>query len=382
MKITKTLLDPFTELANTGKLTGVLLILATTASLIITNTQAGYQYLDIWHFSFGPKFFFEPLELWINDGLMAVFFFLVGLEIKRELLKGQLSDRKRALLPAVAAAGGMLMPALIFASMNFQSSFMRGWAIPTATDIAFSLGILSLFGNRVPLSLKVFLTALAIIDDLGAVVIIAFFYSSEINFMCLLLGAACLAAIYVLNRFKFHRFIFYLPLGMLLWFFIFESGVHATIAGVLFAFMIPLPMIERLEHNLHKPVNYFIMPLFALANTAIVLHTDNLAQLFSTLSFGIVAGLLIGKPLGIYFFSWLAVKMKWGSLPDHIGHKHLLGIGCAAGIGFTMSIFIAGLSFADAIELDDAKLSVLAGSLLSAIAAWIILAGRNKKIQS
>ncbi|MBS1656832.1 MAG: Na+/H+ antiporter NhaA [Bacteroidetes bacterium] len=373
MLLRKTILNPIQELARDGRLTGILLLLMTALSLTLSNSPLGHQYLEFWHIEFGPHFFHESIVHWINDGLMAIFFFLVGMEIKRELLIGQLSDRKKALLPALAAAGGMLMPALIYVMFNINSSYLEGWAIPTATDIAFSLGVLSLVGKKVPMPLKVFLTALAIIDDLGAVLIIAIFYTSELHFTYLFLAALCFGILLLMNRMKVNHFIFYLPLGLLLWFFVFESGVHATVAGVLFAMSMPITLIEKLEHALHRPVNFGIMPVFALANTAIMLPTENLAALISPLSGGILFGLLFGKPIGIFIASFLAVKYNLAKRPSMVSWTQVFGVACTAGIGFTMSIFIAGLSFNDVFLLDEAKLSVLSGSILAALAGLLIL---------
>jgi NhaA family Na+:H+ antiporter len=373
MILRRTVFNPIQALANDGRLTGVLLIMMTAISLMLSNSPAGSRYLEFWHIEFGPAFFHESLLYWINDGLMAVFFFLVGLEIKRELLIGQLSDRRRALLPAVAAAGGMLFPALIYLSLNLHTAYHHGWAIPTATDIAFSLGVISLVGKKAPMPLKVFLTALAIIDDLGAVIIIATFYTSGLHLSYLLLSIGILVVLLLMNRYGVQRFIWYLPAGLLLWFCVFESGIHATVAGVLFALTIPLPMIERLEHLLHRPVNFGIMPIFALANTAIVLPLDNLSALISPLSGGIVLGLVVGKPAGIFLASYFSVKYHLARRPAEVNWVQVLGAACAAGIGFTMSIFIASLSFTDPVLLDAAKISVLAGSLVSAVTGLLIL---------
>lgn len=373
----KKILSPLIVLAENGKLTGLLLIIATVFSLAVSNSAWGSQYLAIWKITLGPSFFRESLLYWINDGLMAIFFFLVGLEIKRELLVGELSTRKQALLPVMAALGGMLFPALIFVGLNFGKETISGWAIPTATDIAFSLGVLSLLGSRVPFRLKIFLTALAIIDDLGAVLVIAFFYTEELHFNFLLLSAACLVLLLGLARMKLRWFIFYLPLGLLLWFFVFESGVHATIAGVVFAFTIPLQLIERLEHGLHRPVNFFIMPVFALANTAIALPAFSLSGFFTPLSLGIILGLVAGKSAGITAACRLAEKLKWAQLPPGVTWKQILGVAFTAGIGFTMSIFIASLSFSTVTELNWAKLSVLAGSTISALCGLMILSAKQ-----
>jgi Na+:H+ antiporter, NhaA family len=372
----KRLQNPIRSLADSGKLGGILLILATIISLLLSNTNYKVSYTGFWE----SHFFVNGLEFsvlhCVNDGLMVVFFFLVGMEIKRELLIGELADKKKAMLPIVAAIGGMLFPGLIYALLNINDKqLLHGWAIPTATDIAFSLGVLSMLGNRVPFALKVFLTALAIIDDLGAIIVIAFFYTAAENFhpTYLLAAFGILTALFLLGRKKIFNGYLWLLSGVVIWFCILSSGVHATVAGVLVALTIPLEKIKTFEHALHKPVNYLILPLFALANTAITLSGENSSGIFEPVGLGIIIGLFIGKPLGISLLSYIAVKQNWCTLPYKINFKLIFGAGLIAGIGFTMSVFIATLSFSHALHLDIAKIAIIIGSLASGIAGAIYL---------
>ncbi|WP_078062957.1 Na+/H+ antiporter NhaA [Solirubrum puertoriconensis] len=368
------IISPIRELSESGKLAGLLLLLATVVSLVLSNTTAGPGYLAFWetHVGYGPLD--KSVSHWINDGLMAIFFFLVGLEIKREVLYGELAEPRQALLPALAAIGGVLFPAIIHLAFTRGTPAASGWAIPTATDIAFSLGILSLLGDRVPFGLRVFLTALAIIDDLLAVIIIAAFYTSGIHTGFLLGAVAIFAVLVMLNRFKVKPLGVYMLLGLGLWFCVLKSGVHATIAGVLLALSIPTDRLEDLEHALQKPVNYLILPLFALCNTAIVLSADIVPELFSGLALGVGLGLLVGKPLGIVGVTWLVVRMGQGQLPTNVDWRRFIGLGFTAGIGFTMAIFIATLSYQNPAAVDLAKLAVLIGSAVSAIIGMTILA--------
>lgn len=377
----KPLLNPIAEMSRKGQLTGILLMTATVFSLAMSNSSLRESYLHLWHISIGAAGYQASISHWINDGLMAIFFFMVGLEIRREVVNGELADIRQSLLPVAAAAGGMAMPALLFLLFNLQNGELLGWAVPTATDIAFSLGVLSLMGKRVPFALKVFLTALAIIDDLGAVLVIAVFYTGTIHFDQLLYGIMIFAVLLTIQRFKVRHLLFYLLPGILLWWFILHSGVHATVAGVLLAFCVPMQTVETLEHALQKPVNYLILPLFALANTAIAFPAAGIAVLFNSLGLGIITGLFLGKPLGIMLAAWLAVKAGWAQLPKMVSWKKLLAAGCAAGIGFTMSIFIATLAFEDTDTLDGAKLAILVGSLLSGLAGvWLL--SRDKEIDA
>lgn len=374
MSLTKKLLNPINELAENGKLTGILLIGATIFSLSLSNSDFNSAYLKLWDTEIGFSFLHKSILHWINDGLMAVFFLLVGLEIKRELMVGELSSRKQAILPLFAALGGILAPALIYFAFNKQHpEVISGWAIPTATDIAFSLGILSLLGNRVPFSLKVFLMALAIIDDLGAILIIATFYTQGVNGTMLLLALALFLVLIGMNWLNVKYTNVYLFVGFFLWYFILKSGIHSTIAGVLIALTIPSVSAEKLEHSLQRTVNFLILPLFALANTAMPLSIDYIPEIGSTLSLGILLGLFIGKPLGITLAAWVVVKLKQAVLPEGIKWVHVIGLGVTAGIGFTMSIFISALSFEDDRTLMISKLAILLGSLLSAVVGIIIL---------
>lgn len=374
-------IHPVREMAERGQLTGVLLILSTIVSMWLSNSSLSEDYLHLWHLKIGIPAFSLSLHHWINDGLMVILFFMVGLEIRRELVQGELTEIRKSLLPILAAFGGMAVPALVFVAINFQSGNLQGWAIPTATDIAFSLGVLSLMGNKVPFSLKIFLTALAIIDDLGAVLVIAIFYTEDIQLIQLSLAAATFALLLLLNRLKIRGLIFYLLPGMVLWWFILHSGVHATIAGVLLAFCIPMAQVETAEHALQKPVNYIIMPLFALANTAIMIPAGGIAVLWQPVGIGIIAGLLLGKPLGIVLMSWMAVKAGWAQLPALVSWRKLLAAGCMAGIGFTMSLFIASLSFELPEILDSAKLAILAGSLASGLTGAYLLLTDKLRVQ-
>ncbi|MCC2546715.1 Na+/H+ antiporter NhaA [Hymenobacter sp. BT175] len=364
---------PIRELSESGKLSGLLLLLATAVSLLVSNSAWGGSYLHFWetHLGWGPLE--KTMAHWVDDGLMVVFFFLVGLEIKREVLYGELADVRHALLPVLAAVGGVAVPAGIYLLFNAGTPTSHGWATPTATDIAFSLGILSLLGDKVPFGLRVFLTALAIIDDLLAVVIIALFYTAELHTSYLLGAAGIFGALVVLNRLKVSWLPLYFLLGLGLWFCVLKSGVHATIAGVLLALTIPTASIEQLEGALHKPINYLILPVFALANTAIVLSAGTFGELLSPLGIGIGLGLLLGKPLGIFGATWLAVKAGISTLPERVTWFKLLGLGFTAGIGFTMAIFIANLSFTEPARVDLAKLAVIIGSLLAALVGLLVL---------
>lgn len=315
----------------------------------------------------------------VNDGLMAIFFFLVGLEIKRELLVGELASVKKSLLPVIAAIGGMAVPAFIFWLWCGGTPYSKGWGIPMATDIAFSLGVLSLLGRKAPLPLRIFLTALAIIDDLGGILTIAIFYAAEIKLNYLFLSAGLLFVLALMNLLKVRRYFVYLLFGLFLWYFVFNSGVHATIAGVLLAFVIPLHKIEELEHALHDPVNFIIMPVFALANTAIVLPDNFALVLSSIVHHGILTGLVIGKPIGIFLFGFLAVKLGIGSLPEGVTWKQFLGMGMIAGIGFTISIFMSTLAFGQPEIQIIAKVAIMSASLVAAVLGFFYLRLLSRK---
>jgi len=329
----------------------------------------------------------KPLLLWINDGLMAVFFFLIGLEVKREVLVGQLSTRAQVILPGVAALGGMVAPAVLYVLINAGDPIaLNGWAIPAATDIAFALGILALLGSRVPSSLKIFLLALAIMDDLGAIVIIALFYSGDLSNTMLILAAICLVVLVALNRLRVEKIAPYLWVGVFLWIFVLKSGVHATLAGVALAFVIPMQSrkdpeyspLEHIEHALHPWVNFLILPVFAFANAGISLTDMEIGDLFQPVPLGIMLGLVVGKLVGVYGFSMAAIKMGLAELPEKATSRHLLGVAVLCGIGFTMSLFIGGLAFehtgGDAVSyLTTHRLGILSGSLIAGIAGYVIL---------
>lgn len=373
----------FVEFFESEQTSGIILILCTITSIFIANSYFGKGFLDFWHTKVG----FEvsgialkySIEHWINDGLMAVFFLLIGLEIERELYIGELSDLKNATLPIFAAIGGMATPALLHFLFNRGIETQAGVGIPMATDIAFALGVLALLGSRVPVSLKIFLTALAIIDDLGAIVIIALFYVGDFSLLYLGLSLGILAGLFILNRLGVHSLPFYLIPGIIMWYFMLKSGIHATIAGVLLAFVIPFAGGDekspsyKLQHFLHKPVAFIIMPLFALANTGIALTENWIEGLTTSNSVGIFAGLIVGKPLGIALFSFLAVKIGLSQLPNEVSWKHVIGAGFLGGIGFTMSIFITVLAFSNPEIIQSSKISILLSSLLAGTVGFIIL---------
>ena len=365
----------FKEFFDSEKSGGLILVGCTIVSLVIANSGIGVAYADMWHIKAGGL----SIEHWINDGLMAIFFLLIGLEIEREIYIGELSDMKDALLPIFAAVGGMLVPAAIYLAFNYGTNTQQGAGIPMATDIAFALGILSLLGKRVPLSLRVFLTALAIIDDLGAIIIIALFYSKGLDETNLLIALGIFIALIALNRFKVKSLITYIIGGILMWYFMLHSGVHATITGVLLAFAIPFgdggekSPSYRLQHFLHKPVAFFILPVFALANTAILLSSDLGETISQDYSLGISIGLIVGKPLGILLLTLLSIWVGIAKLPESLSMKTILGAGFLAGIGFTMSIFITLLAFDDQAIINNAKLIILLSSLVAGIIGFIFL---------
>jgi NhaA family Na+:H+ antiporter len=361
------IIDPFLNFINDNRSVGILLLLCTFISLILSNTLFGGKYITLINYEFSTSSFIHlPHSIlhWINDGLMAIFFFLAGMEIKREITQGELSSFSNSILPIIAAIGGMIVPAIIYFLLNKGTMYAHGWGIPMATDIAFSLGIAALLGKRVPPGLKIFLTALAIIDDLGAIIAIAIFYTSSIHWIYLGIALIIIALLYLLMRLKIFG-IWNFFLGILLWYCFFNSGIHATIAGVIFAFLIPVNAIGEIEHSISKPVNFLIIPLFALANTAILFPVNIITTLSSSISWGIIVGLVIGKPVGIILAAYTSVQLKFGSLPSNTNWLHIIGAGILAGIGFTMSIFIATLAFKTADAKDIAKIAVLAGSFLS-----------------
>jgi NhaA family Na+:H+ antiporter len=422
------ILSPFQEFFQREASSGILLIIATLAALGWANSAWAESYQALWHtnisFNFGSFSLSKDLLHWINDGLMAVFFFVVGLEIKREVMVGELASPRRAMLPIVAAIGGMAIPAGIFLLFNPRGPAQAGWGIPMATDIAFALGVLSLLGKRVPLSLKVFLTAVAIVDDLGAVLVIALFYTSKIVWLSLLIGGIVLLILIVMNRLGVRSPLLYGLLGIILWIAFLKSGVHATIAGVLLALTIPVHTrinteefvtnatyfvekfrvhgktgesvltnknqraslqaiedaaeqaqspLQRLEHNLHPWVSYFVMPVFALANAGIVIKGDFLSAFSQPVTLGVMAGLIFGKQIGVFGASFIAVKLGWSDLPAGMTWIRLYGLSWLAGIGFTMSLFIASLAFGESEFLAMSKAGILVASLIAGTVGAVIL---------
>jgi NhaA family Na+:H+ antiporter len=421
------LLKPFALFAKQASAGGIVLLACAVVALLWANSPLGEYYFRLWSTPVEVRFgnlidIDKPLLLWINDGLMAVFFFLVGMEIKRELLVGELRSPRKAMLPMAAAVGGMIVPALIYASLNWGTPEIRGWGVPMATDIAFALGALALLGTRAPLALKVFLTALAIVDDLGAVLVIAIFYTENLKVDALLYSFLFWGAMIAMNRLGVRNALIYFIVSLGLWYFMLKSGVHATVAGVLSAFAIPVrsridpelfiarvreylnqfdqPVTERtiilspeqqsaveaierealrvqsplqrLEHQLHYFVAFFVMPVFALANAGVALGGEGGLNWTSRVIWGVALGLLIGKPLGITLFSWLAVRLGLAQLPQGINFVHIVGVGFLAGIGFTMALFIGGLAFRGD-ELNYAKLGILAGSALAGAIGFMML---------
>ncbi|MCB1219681.1 MAG: Na+/H+ antiporter NhaA [Planctomycetales bacterium] len=417
----ETQFQSFVRLESSG---GIVLLGCAIIALIWANSPWGDTYYHLWKtklaFKFGTFEMSHPLYHWINDGLMALFFFLVGLEIKREVLVGELNTVRKAMLPIFAAVGGMLLPALIYAFANRGTEFMDGWGIPMATDIAFALAIMAMLGKRVPLALKVFLTAVAIVDDLGAVLVIAFFYSGNLAVNMLLAAAGGLALAFIFNAAGVKRPLPYAIVGLVVWYFVHESGIHATIAGVLVAMAIPAgssmrlnefiercrrlltrmeqdtphdshhgndyvvsienactdvePPLLRMEHALQPWIAYLIMPLFALANAGVVLSGDALSSLGHTVAIGIGGGLLVGKLIGVASFTWLAVRLGVAELPQNVGWKQIGGVAMLCGVGFTMSLFIANLAFKDEALLATAKMGILCASLVAGVAGYLLLA--------
>ncbi|HBI67844.1 MAG TPA: Na+/H+ antiporter NhaA [Massilia sp.] len=383
MRIEKKLSKTFHEFMQSGKAGGIILILCTLVSLLLANSALGPAYLGFWHGYVGGL----SIEHWVNDALMAVFFLLIGLELKRELYSGELSDLRNAMLPILGAAGGIAVPALIHFLLNGGSATQAGIGIPMATDIAFALGVLSLLGRRVPASLKVFLAALAVMDDLGAIIVIAVFYTTQLSFAWLIAALGVFAALFLMQRIlRVMALLPYLLGGALMWYCMLQSGVHATIAGVLLAFAIPYSAVEddagspshRLEHVLHKPVAFLILPVFALANTGIVIGAGWAQELLSANSLGILLGLGIGKPVGIVLVTFVAVALGVCRLPLDLAWRHILGAGLLGGIGFTMSIFITNLAFAGQAEVINAsKMAILLASFGAGVIgfAWLKFMG-------
>lgn len=377
-KVHYKIVTPIRNFINDSRATGIILIACTLLSIVLSNLPStGTSYTGFWHRSLSSaitsmKLPGNPLHI-INDVMMSFFFLLVGMEIKRELLAGELKSVRKSILPILAALGGMIVPAIIFSVFNNGTPFHHGWGIPMATDIAFSLGVLSLLGNKVPVQLKIFLTALAIIDDLGAIITIAIFYSAQIHWIYILLTALMTGLILLFNKLKIEKTVFYILPGAVLWYCVFNSGIDASIAGVIFAFCVPVGRIAKIERLLHYPVNFMIMPLFALANTSIILPASMGSALTSTLSFGIMLGLILGKPLGIFIFSFLASRTGIAAMPSHTSYKQLFGVTLLGGIGFTMSIFTASLAFKQTDLQIVSKVAIMVGSFISAIAGFVYL---------
>ncbi len=371
MKLTKL----FNEFFNSEKAGGLILVFVTVLSLVLANSAWQTSYINFWHFDLGG----HSIVHWINDGLMTIFFLLIGLELERELYNGELSDVKKASLPIFAAIGGMLFPAGLFLLFNFGTDTQSGAGIPMATDIAFAIGILSLLGNRVPASLKIFLLAVAIVDDLGAIIIIAIFYTTSLVFTNLFIALGIWGLLILLNRLKVFNLIPYLIGGLAMWYFMLHSGVHATITGVLLALAIPFGNGGEkspsfiLQHFLHKPVAFLILPLFAIANTCISIGESWLSGLGQTNSLGIISGLIIGKPLGIWLFSFIGVSLGICALPSDLKWKNIIGAGFLAGIGFTMSIFITLLAFDNTVIVNDSKIAILIASFIAGTIGFIFL---------
>jgi Na+:H+ antiporter, NhaA family len=371
------LFTPLRYFFKNSKSVGILLICCTICSIIFSNFDfSSNWYSHLWQSTLAiPSSWKLPDStlLWINDGLMTIFFFLVGMEIKREFRMGELASVKKSLLPIIAAIGGMVVPALFFNLFNNNTAFHHGWGIPMATDIAFSLGVLSLLGKKVPVQLKIFLAALAIIDDLGAVITIAVFYSHKLNLYYLFGALSAITVVILMNRARIKPIFYYLFPAIILWYCLFNSGVHATIAGVAMAFCMPLSQLSKVEKLLFYPVNFVIMPLFALANTAILLPPSFGPIYTSSISLGVMMGLIFGKPIGIFMFSFIASKMGIASLPSHTNYKHLWGIGMIGGIGFTMSIFTSTLSYSTSYLQTISKVSIMTASLIAGLLGFIYL---------
>jgi Na+:H+ antiporter, NhaA family len=365
----------FNDFFHSEKSGGIVLILCTVLSLTLSNTGFRDSYAAIWSYEFAH----HPVSHWINDGLMAIFFLLIGLELEREIYIGELSDIKNALLPIVAALGGMIVPAGIHLAFNYGTDYQNGAGIPMATDIAFALGVLSLLGKRVPAVLKIFLTALAVIDDLGAILVIAIFYTGTIQWTNLIVVFTIFGALLILNRLKIHNLIPYLIGGVAMWYFMLSSGIHATLTGVMLAFAIPFGDGSEkspsyiLQRFLHLPVAFVILPLFALANTSLEISGHLFHALLTSNSIGIMLGLVVGKPLGILFFSYLSIKFGFTSLPDKLTFRKMLGAGFLGGIGFTMSIFITLLAFSENSSVEASKVSIMVASLLAGTIGYLIL---------
>lgn len=379
----------FEAFFNSEKTSGIILIVCTVLSLFLANSVFGPAYSNFWDtqigFNIGTFELKKDIAYWINELLMAIFFLLVGLEIEREIYVGELAEGRKAMLPIMAAAGGMIMPGFIFYIFNFNLETVSGFGIPMATDIAFALGILAMLGKNVPLSLKIFLTALAIIDDLGAIILIAIFYVKGFYLNYFLGAIGVTIFLIILNRLKVYSLFPYLIFGVILWYFLLKSGVHATITGVILAFVIPfradskVSPSEKLQHALHRPVAFIILPLFALANTGIMLKTEYFSSILEPHFIGVFLGLLLGKPIGILLFSYFALKIGWARLSGDLNIQMIFGVGFLAGIGFTMAIFISLLAFDSDYFINTSKIAILSASLLAGILGYFILKHTLKK---
>ncbi|WP_343636059.1 Na+/H+ antiporter NhaA [Fluviicola sp.] len=374
----------FKKFFESEKSSGLTLIAFTILSLILANSSVQHSYIEFWETPIAGL----KIEHWVNDGFMAVFFLLVGLELKHEFTAGELSSVKKATLPIFSAVGGMLVPAGIFVILNWGKSTVSGFGIPMATDIAFALGALSLLGNKVPLSIKVFLTALAVIDDLGAIVVIGVFYTKTIFWLNFGIAIGIFIGLVILNKLKVRSLWIYLPLGIAMWYFMLHSGIHATISGVLLAFTIPSfsnshskSPANRLQQALHYPVPFIILPLFALVNTAVPISPDWNTALFEPVSLGIISGLVIGKPIGIFLFTWLSIRFKFAEKPKGTTWNQLFGVGILGGIGFTMSIFVTILAFTDPEIVTNSKFAILVSSLIAGMIGytWLRISFRDRK---
>ena len=365
----------YKEFFDSEKAGGIILVFVTVCSLILANSAWQTNYINLWQFNLGG----HSIVHWINDGLMTIFFLLIGLELEREIYQGELSSIKNASLPIFGAIGGMLIPAGLFLLLNFGTGTQSGAGIPMATDIAFAIGVLSLLGNRVPATLKIFLTALAVIDDLGSIIVIAIIYTTSISFVYLFIALGIFGFLLILNRLKVHNLIPYLIGGVAMWYFMLHSGVHATITGVLLAFAIPFGNGSEkspsyiLQHFLHKPVAFFILPLFAIANTCIAIGDSWQSGLVQTSSLGIIVGLVIGKPLGIWLFSFIGVGLGLCALPTDLKWNNIIGAGFLGGIGFTMSIFITLLAFDNIEIINNSKIAILIASFIAGTIGFIFL---------
>lgn len=372
--------ESFIHFFKSESASAIILIAVTLISAFLANSPLREAYLDFWHTKLAVPVPYVDLNLsvrhWVNDAIMVFFFLMVGLEVERSVYIGELSDFKSAVLPIVAAVGGLLTPALFYLGLNWGADTQQGFGIPMATDIAFSIGILSLLGSRVPFALKIFLTAVAVVDDVGAIIIIVIFYSHSLNYTALLIATLILLILWIMNYFKVMSLISYLIPGLLLWYFIYQAGIHPTIAGVILAFMMPFgdgddnsPSTELLE-LLEKPVAFFVMPLFALANATIFFDAGWLASLAQPISIGTILGLVLGKPIGILGFSLIAIWLGFAKLPRHVTRQMILGVGLISGIGFTMSIFITNLAFVDEALINDAKIAIICGSVIAGVLGY------------